>query len=93
MQNHVDRDSRVYINWGNIQAGREYNFYKVNPALFGNYGTSYDVGSVMHYGPYSFSSNGRQTITALYSSEASVMGQRTRLSDGDIQRIKNMYCY
>ncbi|KAG5673253.1 hypothetical protein PVAND_003316 [Polypedilum vanderplanki] len=91
MQNHYQRDTLVRINWENIQDGRSYNFNKVNPNTFGDFGTSYDLDSVMHYGGYSFSKNGRLTIQTLNSGNQGRIGQRTRLSDGDIARIKNMY--
>jgi hypothetical protein len=81
----------VTINWDNISDGKAHNFNKVDPSSYGNYGTSYDLDSVMHYGSTSFSKNGKYTITAKSSSNQSRIGQRERISTGDIARIKNMY--
>lgn len=91
MHQHYDRDTLVRINWANVQPGYEHNFDKMSPSEWYNYGTPYDLSSVMHYGPYSFSKNGRLTIQALISAQQSIIGQRTRLSTGDVQRINNMY--
>jgi len=91
MHQHYQRDSKVRINYGNIQSGLEVWFQTLDPASWNNYGTSYDVSSVMHYGPYSFSRNGQMTIQAYSSADQRVMGQRSYLSSGDVARIKNMY--
>ncbi|XP_070490773.1 hatching enzyme 1.2-like [Chironomus tepperi] len=91
MHQHYQRDSRVRINYGNIQSGMDVWFKTLDPASWNNYGTSYDISSVMHYGPYSFSRNGQMTIQAYSSTDQKVMGQRSYLSSGDVARIKNMY--
>jgi hypothetical protein len=67
------------------------NFGKVNPKIFGNFGTDYDLSSVMHYPKNAFSKNGKNTIVARNPLKALMMGQRIGLSSGDAKRINNMY--
>lgn len=54
MHNHIDRDDYVQIYWDNVEPGMESNFDKVNPAHWDNFGTPYDLLSVMHYPVCSF---------------------------------------
>lgn len=70
--------------------GKTSNFKKVNPRRFGNFGTSYDLNSVMHYHKNAFSAD-ENTIVPLKYDVENAIGQRERLSPGDIQRINNMY--
>ncbi|HET6230673.1 MAG TPA: M12 family metallopeptidase [Longimicrobiaceae bacterium] len=87
-QSRCDRNTFVQINFGNIQAGREHNFdnYCTNAVdVF-----AYDEGSIMHYGPFDFSSNGQATITSLRGL-AGMMGQRNGMSAIDRQTVDWMY--
>jgi Astacin (Peptidase family M12A) len=54
----------------------------------------YDYGSVLHYSPYAFSSNGRPTIEPKDGKDETrnKFGQRLNLSQLDIEKIKKMYC-
>lgn len=90
-QSRVDRSNHIQIHYDNIQSGREHNFktYAENGADGKEFTSSLDFGSIMMYGPYSFSSNGQPTITKTNGSTYSV--QRTALSSGDVQGIKSMY--
>jgi hypothetical protein len=88
MHQHVDRDSKIRINWGNIVRGMESNFIKLQGKS--NYGTPYDISSIMHYEPHAFSVNGRNTIEALNPADQGKIGG-TKLTSGDIARINNMY--
>ena len=90
MQNHIDRDRYVQILWNNIQPQDRHNFEKVNPGNFGNFGTSYDPYSVMHYFRNAFGINRRDTIVPLDSRFANVIGQQ-KISSGDVTRLRNMY--
>lgn len=78
------RDSYITVNFQNIQAGYAGNFNKQY-----NHGFEfvYDYGSIMHYGEYGFSSNGRKTIDCRGQS----CGQRGGLSYWDMWEI--MYYY
>lgn len=94
MQNHIDRDKYVYILWKNIKPTHYHNFDKVDSRQFSNFGTPYDYYSVMHYKPYAFTRNNRLTIIPTDFKYNNIIGQRNSLSQGDQQRINNMYrCY
>ncbi|MFT3684764.1 MAG: M12 family metallopeptidase [Phycisphaerales bacterium] len=95
-QSRPDRDNYVTINYGNVdvdvgQCGGScaYNFDVVQAAVQG----PYDFDSVMHYGQYSFSSNGQTTITVLAPNQSwqTLIGQRTHLSTGDIAGLVSRY--
>ena len=90
-QSRVDRSSHITINYQNIQSGREHNFktYQESGSDGDEYTSNLDFGSIMMYGPYSFSSNGLPTIVKANGSTYSV--QRTALSAGDKEGINAMY--
>jgi hypothetical protein len=91
MQNHVERDKFITINFDNIKTPDRHNFERVDSRKYNNFGTPYDYISVMHYGPKAFSKNGKETITAKQAAYKDRIGQRKGLSVGDAQRINNMY--
>lgn len=62
-QNRYDRDNHIIINFENIQSGAENQFYKSNSATLVT--RDFDIKSTMMYGSYTFSKNGRPTITDL----------------------------
>ncbi len=81
-QSRSDRDRYVTINWQNILANKEGNFYKSSNS--DNYG-AYDFDSVMHYDQYAFSTDGLPTIQMLpaYCQYQDTIGQLTHLSPLD----------
>ncbi len=89
-QSRPDRDDFVEINVANIEPDALFNF-QIAPlaAPVGDY----DFDSVMHYGQFDFSTNGMRTITVLPPNEAqqAQIGQRVRLSDGDILGLTTRY--
>ena len=89
-QSRCDRDDFVAVQWDNIQAGYEGNFFKMCPNDGYRLIARYDEGSVMHYGPKSFSRNGANTITSLRG-RTDEMGQRDGLSWSDVHSIQWMY--
>lgn len=91
MHSHFDRDKYITINWGNIDHRVRDNFEKVDPMKFDSFNTTYDYKSLMHYGPTAFSENGRRTIIPKDSRFRDIIGQREAMSEGDKQRINNMY--
>ncbi|MDX1701589.1 MAG: M12 family metallopeptidase, partial [Melioribacteraceae bacterium] len=72
-QSRADRDQTITVHFDNILSGREHNFYTYEEAGWdgADYTAGLDLGSIMMYSPYSFSSNGQPTITrkdgSLYS--------------------------
>lgn len=80
----ADRDSYVQINLGNVLSGYESNFNKQDYSLAD--GTPYDYDSIMHYGAYSFSSNGQKTIES-----PQAIGQRDGFSSSDLCGLNKMY--
>jgi len=90
-QSRVDRNNYISINFDNIQSGTEHNFHTYDDSGFDGdeYTSSLDFGSIMLYGPYSFSKNGQPTITRTNGSIYQV--QRSALSTGDIKGINSMY--
>lgn len=90
-QSRVDRDKHIKVNYQNIQSGREHNFktYEEMGADGDEFTSNLDFGSIMMYGPYSFSSNGSPTIVKADGNTYSI--QRTVLSEGDKEGINAMY--
>ncbi|MCR8854910.1 M12 family metallopeptidase, partial [Lysinibacillus fusiformis] len=86
-QSREDRNNFVRINWDNIETGKEGNFQQEIP-ISDDYGP-YDYGSIMHYGTHFFSKNDLPTIEPLTSGVT--IGQRDRLSDGDIAAVYSLY--
>lgn len=89
-QSRSDRDGHVKIVWGNIQAGKESNFKTLSQlGLKGMNLGAYDFGSIMHYGSYYFSTNGKPTIVKKDGSPFEV--NRKGLSARDATGIENLY--
>ncbi|XP_037810011.1 zinc metalloproteinase nas-1-like [Lucilia sericata] len=88
-QNRKERDSFVTIQFKNVQRMAVSNFQRMpNTVAFG---VGYDYGSVMHYSPNAFSSNGQPTIVAKKPEGRNVMGQRDGFSPLDIEKVNRMY--
>ncbi len=92
-QSRKDRNSYVTINFGNIQSGKSHNFKTyVQRGMDGTeYTSTLDFGSIMMYGPYAFSKNGKPTIIKKNGSTYSV--QRNALSWSDRIGASKMYPY
>ncbi len=86
-QNRSDRDSFIRINFENIQDGAQDQFFKSNSAtlLTGQF----DINSTMMYGSFTFSKNGRPTITDL---NRNLLPQRqARISTLDVEGTNSLY--
>lgn len=83
-----DRDTYVRINTANILSGYSGNFTKqcTNATDY----STYAEGSIMHYPPTAFSSNGLPTIVSLRGLD-SQMGQRTGMNSTDRATINTLY--
>jgi Astacin (Peptidase family M12A) len=90
-QSREDRDNFITVNFANITDGKEHNFDKhiTDATDIG----PYDYGSIMHYGPTAFSKNGNNTITVKIppGTATTVIGQRTAISTGDKNGLKQIY--
>lgn len=90
-----DRDNHVQIITKNIMAGQEYNFNKLSEEEVNSLGLSYDFDSIMHYAKNTFS-KGTYMDTILPQEDQSTskrpdIGQRIRLSEGDINQTNLLY--
>ncbi|CAG01622.1 unnamed protein product, partial [Tetraodon nigroviridis] len=89
-----DRDEHVSIIRENIQPGQEYNFLKMEPGEVDSLGEVYDFDSIMHYARNTFSRGiFLDTILPRYDVNGvrPPIGQRTRLSKGDIAQARKLY--
>ncbi|XP_053480258.1 bone morphogenetic protein 1a isoform X3 [Ictalurus furcatus] len=89
-----DRDDHVSIIRDNIQPGQEYNFLKMEPGEVDSLGEVYDFDSIMHYARNTFSRGiFLDTILPRYDINGvrPPIGQRTRLSKGDIAQARKLY--
>ncbi|MEE3078964.1 MAG: M12 family metallopeptidase, partial [Bdellovibrionota bacterium] len=84
------RNEYVEIKRENIQLINYANFF--SPLVTIEY-SEYDFSSIMHYGPMYFSKNGSPTIVPRkkYSNRYYEMGNRSRLSEGDIISVQKRY--
>jgi astacin (peptidase family M12A) len=88
-QSREDRDNFIRIDFANINPQAIHNFNQ--HITDGDDIGPYDYCSIMHYPPSAFPvSPGLITIVALQAG-AECMGQREKLSEGDISAIKEMY--
>ena len=92
-----DRDDWVTIIRDNIMLGQEYNFNRLSPEEVNSLGLKYDYDSIMHYARNTFSKNTYlDTILPredLPENQADMpeIGQRVRLSSGDIAQTMALY--
>lgn len=66
-QSRTDRDEFVQIMWDNIDRDSKDQFDKYTTRTINDLDLPYDYGSIMHYGPYAFTKNGKRTIQPLKS--------------------------
>lgn len=64
MHSSSDRDDYVTINWANIAPNTVHNFNKYGASQVSNFGTKYDVGSIMHYPTWGKKENYLQVATS-----------------------------
>lgn len=62
MQSAYNRDEYVTIHWENVIPGLENQFIKFPNSELTFFNTTYDYHSIMHYGAYYFSENGKPTV-------------------------------
>lgn len=82
-QSRSDRESFITINWESVANNAKHNFDQhIHDGV--DLG-AYDYGSIMHYPANAFSKDGTDTIVP--KKKGVVIGQREKLSDGDIQAV------
>lgn len=91
MINHVNRDKFVRILWENIEVENYHWFDKLDPRTFSDFGTGYDLLSIMHPSKWSNSKNGEDTIIPHNPNYLPIIGETGKISDGDAERLKRMY--
>lgn len=90
----IDRDRHITINKENIMKGQEYNFDVLSREDVDSLGLPYDYNSIMHYAKNTFAKNVYlETIQPIGLSKSQHMeiGQRLRLSTGDIIKANRLY--
>lgn len=86
-QSRADRDNYITIVWDNIIEGLEHNF--LQHVTDGTDIGAYDYGSIMHYPADAFARDpGKATII---TKNGASIGQRTGLSNGDIEAANSIY--
>ena len=83
----VDRDNFIIINTENILADKLSNFNKLFPSY--GFSNSYDIHSIMHYTPYTFSANSRPTIAL--RDQSTNFGNIGTLSTLDVENATAIY--
>lgn len=95
-----DRDQYIDIHHDNLPRNEYHNFDLIKKDVFEQVpDVGYDIQSVMHYGPYTFTNNGNKTITIkedaklpeLNCTNTLPMGQREQLSYKDKKRASLLY--
>jgi len=81
-----DRDRYIKINWQNIRPIDKLSFLKHASR---DLGIGYDYQSIMHYGKFAFSANGKQTIEPIYTTPDNI--GKTSLSNLDKIKIQLLY--
>lgn len=89
-QSRYDRDNYVRIHMDNVQSGHEHNFLIHDQSEMDLLNEPYDYDSVMHYSAHSFARD-RSKVTIEVLQPGVTIGQRTHLSDIDIEEIKIRY--
>uniref|UniRef100_A0A7E4ZYB9 Metalloendopeptidase n=1 Tax=Panagrellus redivivus TaxID=6233 RepID=A0A7E4ZYB9_PANRE len=89
-QSRYDRDDYIEISWTNVINGADDQFEKYGMNVIDQMNEPYDYSSIMHYGPYAFSANGKRTIVARKPG-AGKMGQRVQFSEIDLRKINKLY--
>lgn len=87
MHTHSNRDKFIDVIAENIRDDARENFNKNEK----NFSMNYDYFSIMHFGPFAFTKNGYATLMPKNSFYDKIIGQRNKLSPGDVRRIRKLY--
>lgn len=88
-----DRDEYLDILWENIDPDNWHNFQIMERSQFRNV-TEFDYNSIMMYGEYSFSDNGKPTMVPR-NPRVLITGPKDKkaLSHLDIYALQQLYCH
>ncbi len=87
-----DRDRYIKVILKNVVSDYEFAFSVIPAATVNTFDIPYDYYSIMHYGSWAFSNNGRPTIIPIDPTiDLTRIGQRVELTDSDVKRIKSFY--
>ena len=77
-QSRIDRDTGITVNFSNVIEEGKDQFKKYETHEASDLQAPYDICSIMHYGPVSFSKNGEPTITVKdeYKSSRCIIGNQ-----------------
>ncbi|XP_068717648.1 zinc metalloproteinase nas-4-like isoform X2 [Montipora capricornis] len=89
-QSRSDRDDYLEILWKNIRDDQGHNFNRYRKKYVDYAGGVYDYSSIMHYGNFAFSRNGRPTMLSV-KDPALRFGQIKAMSDTDVIQLNAMY--
>jgi hypothetical protein len=92
MHTHTSRDQYIKLYPRNIKNfNTNQNYFLNDASRVSSFNTPYDFFSIMHYPP--FNSDGQRVIKPHenHIKFYKFMGQRVALSDGDVERVNNMY--
>lgn len=85
------RDDHIKINWENIDREQDRKLYVKSSSDLTDFGTGYDYDSILHPRRTRYSKNGNVTFETVDPKNNHRIGQREKLSEGDILRINRMY--
>jgi hypothetical protein len=92
-QERFDRNAYVEINQTNIIDEYKYTFELCKECMVTSQSAFvfYDKCSVMHYNAFAFCKDCRIPVILSLAKQYCVMGQRDKLTESDIQKIKATY--
>ncbi|BFZ02635.1 hypothetical protein BsWGS_05673 [Bradybaena similaris] len=91
--NRPDRDTYININLTNVLGSTQWDFREVAATMLNTLGTPYDLGSIMHYSPYTEAIDKEIPVITPKTGQADgiKLGQRMALSNWDVLRIQKWY--
>ncbi|XP_076825833.1 uncharacterized protein LOC143471284 isoform X3 [Clavelina lepadiformis] len=88
-----DRDGYIKVIWENVLDAYRAHYRVMNVKYVVDLGSPYDFDSVMHYGKYGFTRNGKATVEKLPGTKTKgVPDHRLELSEEDINELNTLYC-
>ncbi|KAH9490243.1 hypothetical protein Btru_035013 [Bulinus truncatus] len=92
--NRPDRDTFIDININNVKTESRHDFNLRTTAEATTLRTSYDFGSIMHYGTYTFALDRTKPVITPKPGKATAttsLGQRLSLSTTDVLKLQRLY--